>query len=99
MRYLITCGGFFARANAHFERISGIQILGPFWQDPGQMEHGGPRAIGTWGTQGNWNMGGGAMLASGTFPWGDGGRGHVAFWDVFLWDPRPLELLFGDFRL
>ena len=33
MRYLITCGGFFARANAHFERISGIQILGPFWQD------------------------------------------------------------------
>ena len=65
MRYLITCGGFFARANAHFERISGIQILGPFWQDPGQMEHGGPRAIGTWGTQGNWNMGDPGQLEHG----------------------------------
>jgi hypothetical protein len=31
MRYLITCGGLFARANAHFERILGIQILGGFW--------------------------------------------------------------------
>ena len=28
--YLITRGGFFARANAHFEWISGIQILGTF---------------------------------------------------------------------
>ena len=33
------------------------------------------------------------MLASGTFPCGDGGGGHVAFWDIFLWDPRPLGLL------
>ena len=39
------------------------------------------------------------MLASGTFSCGDGGRGHVAFWDIFLWDPRPLGLLFGAFRL
>ncbi len=44
-------------------------------------------------------MGEGAMLESGTFSCGDGGRGHVGIWDIFLWDPRPLGWLFGAFRL
>ena len=36
-------------------------------------------------------MGEGAMLASGTFSCGNGGRGHVGFWDIFLWDCCLLE--------
>ena len=31
------------------------------------------------------------MLCSGTFSCGNGGRGHVVFWDIFLWDCCLLE--------